>query len=224
MNLVRPVRCAIALALALGAVNAVAARDDDYQRLLDRFNTLATDPVLGTRASVAMDRARLALAHLKEARRGEREHWIYMTERRIDGARASAEAESLDEQRTTLQRENDRLQLAIARRDAEQARAELERQRLQAQIRAEEAESARRDAETARAEGAQATQAAESARAEAEQAKRMAAAQAKAAALAKKEAQLEAALSGDKAKAENPAKDKPKAKPKAKPPAPAKSD
>ncbi|HEY6943227.1 hypothetical protein [Dokdonella sp.] len=224
MNFARCARCAFAFSLAVAAADGVAARDDDYQRLLDRFNALATDPVLGTHAPVAMDRARLALAHLKEARRAEREHWIYMAERRIDSARANAEAEALGDQRSTLQRENDRLQLAIARRDAEQARAELERQRLQAQIRAEEAERARRDAEAARAEGAQATQAAESARAEAEQAKRMAAAQAKAAALAKKEAQLEAALSGDGSAGAAPPKTKPKAKPKAKPAAPSKSN
>ncbi|HEU4663678.1 MAG TPA: hypothetical protein VFS55_06580 [Dokdonella sp.] len=224
MNIARCIRCAIAFALAVAAVDGVAARDDDYRRLLDRFNALATDPVLGTHAPVAMDRARLALAHLKEARRAEREHWIYMVERRIDSARASAEADVLDDQRSALQRENDRLQLAIARRDAELARAELERQRLQAQIRAEEAERARRDAEAARAEGAQAAQAAESARAEAEQAKRMAAAQAKAAALAKKEAQLEAALSGDKSAPAAGSKGKPKAKPKAKSTAGSKSD
>lgn len=223
MSIVRSATCALALLLSVSAANAGAARDDDYLRLLDRFNALAMDPALGSRAPVAMDRARLALAHLKEARRGEREHWIYITERRIDSARASAEAESLEEQRVAMQRENDRLQLAIARRDAEQARAELERQRLQAQIRAEEAENARRDAEAARAEGAQAAQAAEAARAEADQAKRMAAAQAKAAALAKKEAQLEAALGGDKAKAETPAKGKSKAKPGAKPTVPSKT-
>ncbi|MGN6517805.1 MAG: hypothetical protein ACTHK2_00080 [Dokdonella sp.] len=224
MNFARPVQYALAIALAAGAADAGAARDDDYLRLLDRFNALATDPALGSHAPIAMDRARLALAHLKEARRSEREHWIYMAERRIDSARASAEAESLDGQRVALQRENDRLQLAIARRDAEQARAELERQRLQAQIRAEEAENARREAEAARVEGAQAAQAAESARAEAEQAKRMAAAQARAAALAKKEAQLEAALSGEKPKPATAPKDKAKAKPKAKPAAPSKSD
>jgi hypothetical protein len=209
MTFVSTHRWTLAFAFALAGIgSATAARDDDYQRLLDRFNQLATDPALGARATIAMDRARLALAQLKEARRGDREHWIYVTERRIDNARASAELESFEEQRVTLQRENDQLQLALARRDAEQARAELERQRLQSQIRAEEAESARRDAEAARAEGAQATQAAEAARAEADQAKKMAAAQAKATALAKKEAELEAALSG---------KPKPKAAPAEKP-------
>lgn len=204
--------CTIAmLAAMLAGTHAVIAKDADYDRLLDRFNQLATDPALGSHAPVAMDRVRMALANLKEARRKDREHWIYVTERRLDAARAAAEADVLEGKQDELQRENDRLQLALARRDAELARAELERQRLQAQIRAEEAENARRDAEAARTEGAQAV---EAARAEAEQAKKMAAAQAKAAALAKKEAALEAALNGKSGtKPAQKAKPAPKKKP-----------
>jgi hypothetical protein len=199
-------RWTAALLLVAFAAGNAWARDEEYLRLLDRFNQVATDPALAPHAQAAMDRARIALANLKEARRGDREHWVYVTERRIDAARAAAEAEMLETKQAQLQRENDRLQLALARRDAEQARAELERQRLQAQIRAEEAENARRDAEAARTEGAQAV---EAARAETQQAKKMAAAQARAAALAKKEAELEASLGGRA----TPAKDKDKGKP-----------
>jgi len=202
------------LVLGFLAAGNAAARDDEYQRLSDRFDRLAADPALGQRAPAQMDRARAALAEFKEAGRGDRKQLLYLVERRIDIAQAAAQAESLESERADLQRENDRLQLAIARRDAAQARAELERQRLQSQIRAEEAESARRDAEAARAEGEQAAQAAEAARNEAEQAKRMAAAQAKATALAKKEAELEAAVSGNAPKPKPAAKPKPKAKPK----------
>lgn len=186
------------LALALLASGSAHARDDDYQRLSERLDLLAADPVLGTHAPAQMDLARAALAQLKEARRGQREHWIYVAERRIEMARASAETEVLERQRNDLQRDNDRLQLALARREAEMARAELERQRLQAQIRAEEAERMQQEAEAARVEGEQATQAA---RAEADQAKRMAAAQAHATALAKKEAELTAQLGGGAAPA-----------------------
>jgi hypothetical protein len=195
-----------AAVLALGLLGGGHARaaNEEYERLANRLDNLAADPTLGPYAAARLDRARAALAQLKEARRSEREHWAYVTDRRIETARAGAEADYLDSQRAELQRENDRLQLALARRDAEQARAELERQRLQSQIRAEEAERLRREAEAARAEGEQAAQAAEAARAEAAQAKRMAAAQARAAALAKKEAELEAAVNG---------KPKPAAKP-----------
>lgn len=205
-----------AIVLALACAGNARARDDEYQSLADRVDRLASDPVLGQRAPAQLDRARAALAEFKDAGRRDRERLAYLVERRIETAQAAAEADYLENQRVELQRENDRLQLAIARRDAAQARAELERQRLQSQIRAEEAERLQREAEAARLEGEQAAQAAEAARAEAAQAKRMAAAQAKATALAKKEAELEAALSG-KAPPKGNAAAKPATKPAAKP-------
>jgi outer membrane protein OmpA-like peptidoglycan-associated protein len=169
---------------------AAYARDLDYERLAESLDRLAADSKLGTLAPMQMERARASLQALKESGRRDKPQLIYITERRIDIARLSAQAELAESERGTLQRENDRLQLAAARRDAEQARRELEQQRLQAQIRAEESERLTREAEAARAEGAQASEAAESARAEAAQARRLADAQAKAAALARKEAEL----------------------------------
>lgn len=193
------------LALAGGSADArstVAARTDavsageEYDQLAARLDRLAADPVLGGHAAAAIARARESLLQLEEARRRDRGHWAYVAERRIETARAIAEAEVLEAERGELRRESDRLQLELARREAARTRAELERQRLQAQIRAEEAERLRLEAEAARAEGEQAALAAESARAEVAQAKRMASAQARANALKKKEAELEAALAG----------------------------
>lgn len=175
---------------------ASVSAGEEYEQLAARLDRLAADPALGRHAGAEIARARGSLLQLKEARRRDRAHWAYVVERRIEAARAVAEAEVLEDERDTLRRESDRLQLELARRDAAQARAELERQRLQAQIRAEEAERLRLEADAARAEGEQATLAAESARAEVAQAKRMASAQARANALKKKEAELEAALGG----------------------------
>lgn len=195
---------ALLLLLAGGIVEArstvaprsVSVSSEEYEQLAARLDRLAADPALGRHAGAEIARARGSLLQLKEARRRDRAHWAYVAERRIEAARAAAEAEVLEEERDTLRRESDRLQLELARRDAAQARAELERQRLQAQIRAEEAERLRLEAEAARAEGEQAALAAESARAEVAQAKRMTSAQARANALKKKEAELEAALGG----------------------------
>lgn len=191
----RPIALSLALlilCLVVAVPQPARARDLDYERLSESLDRLAADPKLGTLAPMPMERARAALQALKEGGRKERPYLVYIAERRIDTARTAAEAALAEADRATLQRENDQLQLAAARRDAEQARSELERQRLQAEIRAEEAERSARDAEAARAEGEQASQAAEEARAEAAQAKRMADLQAKAAALAKKEAELSA--------------------------------
>ena len=177
------------VAFAAAPVSA-PARDADYERLAASFDALAADPKLAPLAPMQMERARVSLQALKEASRGDRLNLVYVTERRIEIARTSADAALAENERAGLQRENDRLQLEAARRDAAQARQELERQRLEAQIRAEEAERLAQEAESARAEGEQASQAAEAARAEAAQSKRIADAQAKAAALAKKEAEL----------------------------------
>jgi outer membrane protein OmpA-like peptidoglycan-associated protein len=188
------------LAAALGATtHAALARDADYERLAASFDALAADPALGTLAPAQMDLARASLQAFKEGSRRDRPYLGYVAEHRIEIARTTAEAELAERERASLQRENDRLQLEAARRDAALARRELERQRLQAEIRAEEAERLAREAEAARAEGEEASQAAEAARAEAAQARRMADAQAKAAALAKKEAELAGSLSSPQA-------------------------
>ena len=186
-NLLVPACLVLALCMA---DRPALSRDLDYERLSESLDRLAADPKLGTLAPAQMERARASLQALKDGSRHDRPQLIYIAERRIDIARATAQAQLAESERVTLQSENDRLQLEAARRDAAQARRELEQQRLQAQIRAEEAERLAREAEAARAEGEQATQAAEAARAEAAQSKRIADAQAKAAALAKKEAEL----------------------------------
>jgi outer membrane protein OmpA-like peptidoglycan-associated protein len=179
----------IAMIAALGA-SPVQARDVDYDGLVAALDRVASDPKLAPLVPLQIDRARAAVQAYKDGGRSDRPYLLYVAQRRIDIARTSAEAALAESDRADLQRDNDRLQLEAARRDAAQARQELERQRLQAQIRAEEAERLAREAEAARAEGELATQAAEAARAESAQSRRIADAQAKAAALAKKEAEL----------------------------------
>jgi outer membrane protein OmpA-like peptidoglycan-associated protein len=172
-------RLAFVLAAVVFASSTVSqravARDTEYQRLADSFAALSADPKLGTLAPVQMERARAALAALKEGSRGDRPHLVYIAERRIEIARLTAEAVAAESERMALQQNNDRLQLEAARRDAAQARRELEQQRLQAQIRAEAA-----------------------------QARRIADAQAKAAALARKEAELANGASSTPPKAAPP--------------------
>lgn len=185
----------VACAASLLAQSAFA-RDEEYLGLNARLELLEADPVLGGRAPAQVELARAALDELGKAGRRTRAHWLHVAGERVELAWASAELEVLERTRVELEREHDRLQLDLARRDAAAARAELDRQRLLSQIRAEEAERLQQEAEAARLEG---EQAASAARAEAEQAKRMAAAQAQATALAKKEAALAAALEGGSA-------------------------
>jgi outer membrane protein OmpA-like peptidoglycan-associated protein len=177
--------CVLALMLCLTSRVDAAKLDVDYERLSGSLSQLESDTKLGSYASGEIASARSALASLHENGRGKkRAHLLYMAERRVDIAWASAQLIDLESQETRLQQEHNRLQLAAARHEAEQARRELDQQRLMAQIRAEESE---RQAAEALAQGEQETAAA---REEAEQARRLADAQAQETALARKEAEL----------------------------------
>ncbi len=171
--------------LAFASPAGAAKLDVDLERLSRSLGQLEADTRLGTHAASEIARARAALAALDESGKGKkRAHLLYMAERRVDIAWATANVVDLENQLADLQREHSRLQLAAARHEAEQARRELDQQRLLAQIRAEEAE---RQAEEARALGEQETAAA---REEADQAQRFAKAQARETALARREAEL----------------------------------
>lgn len=170
--------------LALAAVGAArAAKEDmDVARLTSSLEQLSSDPTLGSYAQAEQARARDAVNQLAQARSRDRAHALYVAERRVDLARATAQLQVAQQQVNKLDREHDQILLDGSRREAEQARRELERQRLQYQMAQEEA--ARQ-----MAAGAEATA---QAQAEAEQAKKLAAAQARVANAAKKQADLAA--------------------------------
>ncbi len=171
--------------LSFASAAGAAKLDVDIERLSRSLSQLEADARLGRYAANEITRARTALLTLDESGKGKkREHLLYMAERRVDIAWATANVLDFENQLAELQREHSRLQLAAARHEADQARRELDQQRLLAQIRTEEAE---RQADEARTLGEQETAAA---RAEADQAQRLAAAQARETTLARREAEL----------------------------------
>jgi chromosome segregation ATPase len=172
------------LLLAMAAVGSVhAAKDDmDVARLTNSLDQLSRDPSIGTYAQAEQARARDAVNQLAQARSRDRAHALYIAERRVDLARATAQLQDAQLQVGKLDREHDQIQLDGSRREADMARRELERQRLQYQ--AAQEESARQLAAGA--------EAAAQAQAQADQAKKLAAAQAKVANAAKKQADLAA--------------------------------
>lgn len=177
------------LLLVLAACASTPKRDPALERLQATLRALDTDPSLGPLASGARIRARQAVDALALATGRERESAAYVAERRIEIARAAAEAELGERQLAQLERERDRILLEASRRDAELARIEAEKLRLQNLARVEEAQRAQEVAATAIALSEQSS-------AEAEQARRLARAQAEEAALARQEAEL-AALAAD---------------------------
>ena len=176
---------ALGMSLLLSTPSRAASPDVDHERLSRSLSQLSADIRLGTYAAAEIARAQASLNLLKESGRGKkRAHLLYVAERRVDIAWASAQVLDFENQLADLQREHSRLQLLAARQEAERARRELDQQRMIAQIRAEETERA---AEEARLRGDLETAAAQEL---AEQSRRLANAQAEEAALARKEAEL----------------------------------
>jgi hypothetical protein len=167
---------------AAGAAHASSKDDMDVARLNNSLSQLSTDPALGMYAQAEQARAHDAVNQLSQAKSRDRVHALYIAERRVDLARATAQLQDAQQQIAKLDREHDQIQLDGSRRETEMARRELERQRLQYQ--AAQEDSARQIAAGA--------EAAAQAQAQADQAKKLAAAQAKVANAAKKQADLAA--------------------------------
>jgi outer membrane protein OmpA-like peptidoglycan-associated protein len=177
---------------------AVAAKTDlDYERLRGSLSDLSADPALGPLASAERALAEQAVQAVLGTRGKERTHLVYVAERRVDVAYATAQAIDQERRLDKLDREHDQILLMASRRDAEQARLEAEKQRIQSLAQAEEAERLRAEADAARAQGEQSAQDADLARRQAEQTKRLADAQARESELARKEAQLAEAAATD---------------------------
>ncbi|TAL73239.1 MAG: hypothetical protein EPN56_04740 [Rhodanobacter sp.] len=178
---------AAATLLALGAIGgAQAKRDDiDVSRLTNTLNQLASDPVLGNYAQAEQALARNAIGQLAQAGSSDRPHALYMAERRVDLAKATAQLRDAQTKLAQLDREHDQIQLDNTRQEAETARRELERQRLQYQMAQEEAQRLQQQGEAY-------SQAAQQAQAEASKAKRLAEAQSRVARAAKHQAELAA--------------------------------
>jgi len=180
------------LLLAVSASAPAAKTDLDYARLRASLSDLAADPVLGKLAPAERALAEQAVQAVAEkgGSGDEHAHLVYLAERRVDIAYATAQAIDQERRLDKLDREHDQILLAASRHDAEQARLEAEKQRIQSLAQAEEADRLRAEADAARAQGEMSAQDAANARKQAEQTKRLADAQAKEAALSRKEAQL----------------------------------
>lgn len=196
-----------ALLLTASAAAPAAKNDLDYERLRASLSDLAADPALGRLAPAERALAEQAVQAVAEKGGNGKEHahLVYIAERRVSIAYATAQAIEQERRLDKLDREHDQILLAASRHDAEQARLEAEKQRIQSLAQAEEAERLRAEADAARAQGEMNAQDAANARKQAEQTKRLADAQAKEAALSRKEAQLLAEAAAADARAKAPA-------------------
>lgn len=190
-------RLLLPLLLAVAAPALADEAEEAAARLESELRALDQDPSLADLAGSDRYRARQAVAALLAAKSRDREHALYIAERRVETARVAAEAELARRQIAQLDREHDRILLQASRAEAERARREAERLRLQSLAQQEEAERIRllmADDQLARDE---ALGRAEAAGAEAAQARRLAAARAREAELARREAELAASIGAD---------------------------
>lgn len=173
--------------LASAPLHAQSGRADrvdaELEQLQATLGVLDRDQTLGELGAVERLQARHAVQAVRDAPTRDREHRIYVAERRLETARAAAEAEHSRQQAAQLDRERDRIVLDAARRDADMARREAERLRMQSLTRQEEAMRAMQQREMSVAE-------AEAAMAQAEQSQRLADARGREASLARQEADL----------------------------------
>jgi len=184
---------ALMVLLTLTACASAPKRDLEHDRIASQLRQFEEDTTLAQHARSEIARVREALRRMTETSTRDaavRQHLSYVAERRLDIARATAQAIVFENQLVELSREHDRILVEASRREAEVSRIEAEKLRVQSLARAEEAERARLDAEVARAETEQSQAALDAAQRETEQARRLADAQAEEAELAKREAEL----------------------------------
>ena len=102
----------------------------DVARLNSSLDQLARDPALSGYAQAEQARARDAIGRLAQARSRDRAQALYIAERRVDLAKATAQLQEAQLKVNQLDREHDQIQLDGTRREVEAARRELDRQRM----------------------------------------------------------------------------------------------
>jgi outer membrane protein OmpA-like peptidoglycan-associated protein len=180
-----------ALCLALAACQSAPKKDLALERVRTSLNQLEADEGLSGYAPLALGEAERALRRAEQATQPlQREHLIYMAEKRIDIARAMAQREQSLEAYGELEAERTAMRVRASELETKQAREEAAQARLLMAASAEDAERRRREAEAAREQELSASREAEMAREEAKQARRLADSRASEAELARREAEL----------------------------------
>ncbi|KAA9129623.1 OmpA family protein [Marinihelvus fidelis] len=196
MNTPRLLTVALAAALLAGCQSA-PKKDLALERVRNQLNQLESDENLAGLAPLAVGEAERALRAAEQATGDvERQHLVYMAERRIQIARAMAQREQFRQEYTAQDAERGRMLLKASQLETERARQEAEQARLLFAASSEDAERLRQQNQAALEQEAEAARRAQEAQAEAEQARRLAESHASEAELARREADLAVAQMG----------------------------
>ena len=193
--MIKQFRTLLLLALTVSVVvscQSAPKKDLALEQIRSQLDQLQSDPELTGYASSARGEAERALRSAENPTGNEtqRNHLIYMADRRIQIARAAAQREKMESELERLRLDHSHLLVLASQKETEKARMEADQARLMSQATAEDAERARLEADDAMNREEQSAESAKRAREEAEQAKALAESSALAASLAKKEANL----------------------------------
>lgn len=173
------VTVAAAIAMVLCACATVPAAPPGSRDVRTKLTVLKSEPALAARVPVALEQAERAVT-LAETPQGDPEiaaHRVYLADRMIETARATAETRLAEAQRMELKQQSDNDRLAARTREADTARMDATAART-------EADAARNATTAARTEADAARNATAAARTEADAARNATAAAATAAATA----------------------------------------
>ncbi len=193
------VSSAVSRILAVATVVVVLAacvssprKDLALEHVRAQLLELQADEQLAGYATLALGEAKRALRQAESTTSNNtyRIHLIYMADRRIQIARATAQHELMDEEFNRLEDERSAMLVRSSKLEAKQARQEAEQARMMSAAREEDANRAREEAQQAYSREEESTRNAQQAREEAEAAKALAVSSATAAKLSRREADL----------------------------------
>jgi outer membrane protein OmpA-like peptidoglycan-associated protein len=180
------------LALVQMACATAPKKDLALERVRNQLEALKADEELAGYAVLALGEAERALRTAEQASGDDmyRFHLVYMADRRIQIARATAQREQLEQTLDSLTAEHNKMLVRAGQMETNQARAEAEQARLLFAASSEDAERQRQEKEEALEKGAVSARSAEMAIEEAAQARRLADSRGSEVELARREAEL----------------------------------
>jgi len=167
-------------------------KDLALERVRTQLKALKADEELAGYAVLALGDAERALRTAEQAMGDEmyRFHLVYMADKKIQIARATARREQLEQTLDSLTADRNKMVVRASQIETERARAEAEQARLLFAASSEDADRQRREKEQALQQGAESARSAEMAMQEATQARRLAESRASEVELARREAEL----------------------------------
>ncbi len=190
-----PLARILAVVAAVGLLAACGSspkKDLALEHVKAQLLELQTDEELAGYATLALGEAKRALRQAEGTASNNtyRIHLIYMADRKIQIARATAQHELMEDEFDRLENERNAMLVRISKLETKQARQEAEQARMMSAARAEDANRAREEAQQAYSREEESARNAQQAREEAEAAKALAVSSATAAELSRREADL----------------------------------